>query len=407
MWGTGFDWLDGTVRVPAPMPAAWKGGLDDFYQGPNDERWGGSLCRVLYHETIHFWQLLSSAYVANLVQAEWLRLAGFEETGRWRPVDETVAASRHTGRGYPFAAIELLECWARYWDVHTRHAGRLLREDGIDASHLPSGPDGAYSAVQFDRFMQEGRDSAVYARPYRWALDRADGQSALVNLILPSIVFCAFGSPDPVAVFVGAVDRARKSDRIRRVVRGRTGSINVDWLHSYPVVITEAVVPTVRSFNMPSFTAGWDVLARGRLGEHPIYGTYLPRIDLALRSVRRFDTGPPRGESIDETLRVVTTRSAVRDPAVMFMFPGQPTYRAHLGRFLPPPRIRFADTVWHAEVTFAADAIAKLQYASGASAAATDVRLDARYVELDARLQRFRDAEYAARRGLAPTTFST
>lgn len=403
-WGTGFDWLDGTVTVPASKPAAWGSTLDDFYRSPNDGRWGRSLCRVLYHESTHFWQLLSSAYLANLVQAEWMRLRAFEDHGQWPPVDDAVAALRRTVDGRPFSAVELMECWARYWDVHTRHAGQLLREDGIPAPHAGQGPEGAYSGAQFDRFMQHGRDAAGYARPYRWALQRAGGASAFVNLVLPTITFCAFGSPDPVAVFTTALESALDSSAIRDAVHDRTGFINVDWLARYRIVIAEAVAPAVRSLGLPAFTAGWDVMARGRLGEHPVYETYLHRVQLALETVQLFNTAPPSDESMAEVLRAAAAAAAVRDPLVVFMFPGQPSYREHLGRILPPPRVRFTDTVWHAEIEFAGETATRLASHSGHGRPAGH-HLDARYPALDRRLQRFRDAEYAVRRGLPLATF--
>lgn len=402
-WGAGFDWLDGTVTVPAPMPPEWGTSIFEFYRVPNDERWAGSLCRVLYHETIHFWQFLSSAYLANLVQAEWLRLRAFEDSGRWPPVDEAVAALGRTAVGRPFSAMELLECWARYWDVHTRHPGRILREEGIDALHSP-GPGGGYSSAQFDRFMQHGRDAAVYARPYRWALERAGGRSKFVNLVLPTIMFCAFGSPDPVAVFVAALDRALKSSEVDHAVRNRSDSINLDWLDSYHTVIREAVTPSIQVLGMPDFTAGWDVLARGRLGEHPIYRIYLRRVQKALDHVRLFSAVPSRVDSIENAIHTATTAAAVRDPLVLFMFPGQPGYRSYLGWTVPPPRVRFADIVWHAEVEVGAEALSMLLPRKDLEP--NSYRLDARYAPLDKRLQRFRDAEYAVRRGLPLTTFT-
>jgi hypothetical protein len=56
-----FDYLSGTLRVKAAAPEDWKD-LDElpFWEDPNNEKWGDTLCRVLYHETLHFWQILSS-----------------------------------------------------------------------------------------------------------------------------------------------------------------------------------------------------------------------------------------------------------------------------------------------------------------------------------------------------------
>jgi hypothetical protein len=398
--GTTFNWLDGTVRLPVVKPAEWGPGLQLFYDAPNDDRWGGQLSRILYHESIHLWQLLSSAFLANIVQSEWLRLCRFEERGTLEPVDAAVATLNATPDGQPFSALELVECWARYWDVHTRHPGRILREDGIDPPpRLGIAPAGAYTAGEFDTFMQAGRDAAIYARPYRWSLDKAAGNSQFVNLVFPVLVFCAFGSPDPVRVFTTALDRAQTSSTVRAAVRGMSGSINIDWLHTYRRIIDDVVAPAVHDLGLPSFTGGWDVLDRGPLGQHPIFRSYHGRIRLAMNSTQLFNVEPPNDDSINETLRFEEARAAVADPLVLFMFPGQPSYRSHLGQTVPPPRIRFTDTVWYAERTFAASVMDKIG-AQGGLDPTGDVTLAVEYEGLDARLHRFQEAKYAARRDL-------
>ena len=77
-----FDYLTGTVRVLAACHPDLAADLLPFYVHPNDDRWGEHLCRVLYHESIHFWLFISSAYLANIVAGEWLRLETFRDTGR-------------------------------------------------------------------------------------------------------------------------------------------------------------------------------------------------------------------------------------------------------------------------------------------------------------------------------------
>jgi hypothetical protein len=411
VWGNTFDWLDGTVRVPVPMPTAWAEGLGDFYQAPNDDRWGGSLCRILYHESIHFWQLLSSAYLANLVQEEWLRFADYMRNGMLRPAHPDVIGMRRVEGGRPFSPLELIECWARYWDVHTRHPRRILEEDGLEpppawVADAIGAPPGAYTSAEFDTFMQHGRDAATYARPYRWMLDRAEGDSSFVNIAFPVVVFCAFGSPWPVQLFIAAFERAQLSREVRAAVDQRTGSINVDWLYTYRAVIEHAVAPAVCELGGPVFTAGWDVLDRGPLGTHPIYGTYRSRVQIAMRSTRKFNTDQPADDSVEELLRSTTARAALSDPLVMFMFPGQPTYRMHLGRTVPPPRVQFVDATWHAEREFAAHALHKLALHIGADVEDGNETLAPTYAQLDRDIQRFRGAEYAVRRGLPADTFT-
>ncbi|MEM7101237.1 MAG: hypothetical protein AAF541_23445 [Pseudomonadota bacterium] len=398
--GNRFDWLNGTVFLSASKPATWGDRLDSFYHDPNNDEWGGQLCRVLLHETIHFWQFLSSAYVANIVQSEWMRVLEFEENGRIGPSSDALASMHRKNENEPFSAFELIECWARYWDVHTRHAGKILEEDGIG---LPDDVDtltGAYTSDEFDTFMLSGNDAVFYGRPYRWLLDRCDGNTAFANIVFPVITFCAFGSPEPIRLFVEALKRARQSAELQRVVRDRTGAINFDWLSSYRLVLDEAVRPTVRENNMPNFTGGWDVLNRGSLRGHPVFSTYLERIRLTNSSVRMFDTSEPIDSSVEENLRTLLARAANIDPLVMYIFPGQPLYREHLGRYLPPPRIYFANEVWHAETRIGSNIVSKIQSQLN-DESALDLELERRYELLDIQLRRFSDAKYAARRGVS------
>jgi hypothetical protein len=149
------------------------------------------------------------------------------------------------------------------------------------------------------------------------------------------------------------------------------------------------------------------VLARGRLREHPVYGPYLGRIETAMSAVRMFDTDPPSDDSIDELMRFASAITAVEDPLVLFVFPGQPSYRMHLGAVVPPPRVRFADGVWHAERAFAATALAKLEsVTAGAEYVDEDRTLAPVYEDLDRRVRRFRDAQYAVSRGLPADKFA-
>jgi hypothetical protein len=123
-----------------------------------------------------------------------------------------------------------------------------------------------------------------------------------------------------------------------------------------------------------------------------------------MTSVKLFQIEDLVGDTFEKALHLSTARAAIRDPLVLFMFPGQPVYREHLGRHVPPPRVRFSDCTWHAEREFAATALAKLAVLGGAKPD-DDLTLAPAYEDLDQRLRRFRDAEYAARRGLPLNTF--
>ena len=407
-----FVWLSGTVAIPAQAPVTWKSkGLIEFYQNPNHPEWGGSLCRVLYHESIHFWQLLSSAYLANALQDEWLRLLEFEETGELRPASEMVSQMSDPRPGDPFSAHELVECWARYWDVHTRSPARTIEEDQIRVPEqvllrTRQGNIEGYTSDAFDVFMQEGKDAELYAAPYRWILGQCNGHSAFANIAFPILVFQAFGSPDPVALLRKSLERALRSNTIWRGVEGRSRNINLDWLNNWTAFIGEAVQPARRDLNMPDFTAGWDVISRGRLGTHPVYRPYLGRIRGLFRLASLGHAEPPKERSLEAAYAYAVADLAIRDPIVIFAFPGQPEYRLALGEHVPPPRVRFESFTLHAERTPGASAVAKVAALLGQPAKEEDVTFKPVFDEFDPRIRQFRHAEYAVSVGLPARTFN-
>ncbi len=410
-----FVWLSGTATIPAQAPEAWKSeGLAEFYRNPNHPEWGGNLCRMLYHESLHFWQLLSSAYLANAIQDEWLRLLEFEQTGHLPPVSEFVSKMSERRPGEPFSAHELMECWARYWDVHTRSPARTIEEDQIRVPdqvllRTQQGNIEGYTSEAFDLFMQEGKDAELYAAPYRWMLEQCDGNSAFANIAFPILVFHAFGSPDPVSLLAKSLKRALKSEIIRQGVKARSRNINLDWLNNWAVIIGEAIEPARRDLNMPSFTGGWDVIARGRLGTHPIYGPYLMHIRglFGLASLGKAKAEQPKDGSWQAVYAYAVADLPTRDPVVIFALPGQPEYRLTLGEYVPPPRVRFDGFTLHAERSLAASAVAKLAaITTGQTVSGEDMTFKPVFDEFDPRLRRFRHAEYAVSVGLPPTTFN-
>ena len=164
-----FEYLTGSVTVPASAPAQWQDeGLEEFYRAPNDESWGAPLCRILYHESIHFWQLFSSAYVGNLIADDWRRLEHFRVKGEVRPFSQEARQYEVCAEGLPFSPRELLECWARFWDVHTREPHRIIRDEGYPAEEIkrlevidPYSGTISYTHEAYDFLMQGGPSSSL------------------------------------------------------------------------------------------------------------------------------------------------------------------------------------------------------------------------------------------------------
>lgn len=405
-----FEYLTGTVKVPASAPTEWeKGGLGEFYRAPNDDAWGATLCRVLYHESIHFWQLFSSAYVGNLVADDWRRLQHFHSTGEISPLDPEARQYDIPAEGLPFSSRELLECWARFWDVHTRGAGAIIRDEGYPAEEVnrleiidPYTGSKSYTHEAYDYLMRGGPGSSFYEQPYRWLLDQTQGHSAFVAITFPILVHSAFGSPNPVAVFCEAFDRAWNSSLLRGAIDSRSGNINLDWLNQWSAIIGEAHIPVIRKHHLPDFTSGLDVIERGSLGSHPIYKEYVDQVEVLRGHLilykQQFAAGPVPSD-VTELYNYAITDMPTRDPWVVFGLPGQPDYRYLLGQAFSPARVQFENYILDGRRPVARR-LREMATEKGGDETYSSV-LD----DLTPLVERFRRAEYAVSRGLPADSF--
>jgi len=96
---------------------------------------------------------------------------------------------------------------------------------------------------------------------------------------------------------------------------------------------------------------------------------------------------------------------ATREPAAIFAFPGQPAHRLELDRNVSPSRVRFDGLTVHVERSPGARAFAKLVVLRGGATSGGGVTIRTVFEAFDARVERFRRAEYAVSLGLTPDAF--
>lgn len=243
-----FDYLSGCVSVNRDAPDEWKTeAVLPFWYSPNAPEFGEQLSRILYHETIHFWQLMYSPYLLRTVGKMWEQLLRFESAGEL----VTEKDSMNEVREQLFSVNELVECWARYWDVHARGATRIIKEEGIVIEQ--SGVDVTdkvmleykdnYTSIAFDAVMTLGPESRLYARPYRWLLHHTDGNSLLANILFPLITNASFTTQNPVKFFYKAMEIALTSKRLVGILNQyQNSSINMTWLQCWDTVAREVII---------------------------------------------------------------------------------------------------------------------------------------------------------------------
>lgn len=427
---TGFNWFTGVAYIAAPCPVELLGdsGLQLFFERPNDPAWGISLPRRLYHESLHFWQLASSRYLQMIVVGEWERLRRFELDGVVPPRSEQRRTLGRTIANEPFSVRDLIECLARFWDVHTRSPTRLIREEGNDLEgrlrEIDSiRPQDAYSSLEFDTVMMTGPDCEVYAKPYHWMLERARASPAVhalpgpveeaaswsVNLLLPVTSFLALNTDAPVAAFVAGFERGLSQDvlGVAATRRDPLKRINLDWLDFWSV-LAKGLSRTLKRIDLPTWLGHWvglGVLENKAFLDHPVYRHLRARmmsLDDALDSLRKrqlmryaFNPPPNDPQDIDEAMlkREVFVTEPDRWP--VFSLPGQPTFRSLLGGMFAPPLVRFDDTDLDATVS----AFPDWPWPIDATALATAVdEAESRFAALNA-------AETAVRLGLPSNAF--
>ena len=395
-----LEYLTGAIKIPLNCPENWeRDGLDDFYRGPNDPKFKpwGNLARIVYHESIHFWQFLSSGYIANLVSEDWLRLLEFEKTGKILPLSENQSNYSKRQEKYPFSPNELVECWARYWDVHTRNALEIMKQENIEPNDSEvysidyGGQFPGYTDKAFDTVMVLGLDCQIYAAPYRWMLNEAmkvsglepSANSKLVCAVFPIIAHWAFTSSDPIRIFCESFHRAMDSNNVKMSLMQGPPNINAFWLSNWVAIYEECVKNLL--VQKSKFSTGIEKIINGPLKNHPIFPEYNIKTKNLIDFVRK--SVIPNPKTYPDKVEAYSLECASRDTHIMFALPGMPSYRFSLGKNMPPPRIYFNNLTYNSTTT------------------TNEKTYERRSNALEKRVRRFRNAEYAVRKGKDPTIF--
>ena len=389
-----FEWLLGSIEVSSDAPDGWRDlHILPFWEEPNNDAWGSDLSRYVMHETIHFWQLLSSSYLLDRLATEWLSFKTYRDTGELManfadqpPLGEHIADD-------PFSAEELMECWARFWDIHSRSPAVIIEEEG----HV--GPPGrpllvrdpntgqiSYTDAAFDWLMEHGPDQRIYVAPYQWLLDFFDGNSKAAIACFPIIVQASFGTDEPVRFFCNVVELLRRSQNFGDFVAlqfPEYGLVNSLWFEIWKSVVT-AVTQCSGDLNLPITWA----IEQFAFEMHPIYRSYPARFEDLQDVLAKAPATEPAFAARTEVKFAATTKVGV------FALPGIPLIRQILGNYLPPPRIRFANFDWYAD-------LAVPGALAGMEGGLSGENLQAELEPLDDDVADFREAQWLAREGLS------
>jgi hypothetical protein len=180
-----------------------------------------------------------------------------------------------------------------------------------------------------------------------------------------------------------------------------TGNINMDWLSSWEYLHTSVISPVLMEARLPMFTSGFDVIARSRLlTDHLVFRQYLERSRI-LRAHIAYEhqhvASLPDNPLLSREEIAALWAAAVHTPLISFALPGQPVYRAVLGRSVPPPLVEFAN--FSARAPRMPGDMAAIMRGETVEDPVTTVG------RLQERVRRFRHAERAVALGLPATAF--
>lgn len=356
MWDNNFDYLTGTVHIRRIAPIEWKNKcVLPFWINPNNPKWGDYLCRVLYHESSHFWQFLISTYLVSLIDELWEKFLHFENTGEINLDNNLMKNYFHTNNNEMFSPKELVECWARFWDVHTRGPHRIIEDDNISFSGVEYK---MYSSNIYDSAMLNGPHSNLYKRPFKWLLQKVSNNSLLAQLIFPFITNAAFTTLDPVNFFCKITDFIINSGKIRDFIdKFRSAPINSTWIACWGFLFNEVFVPFIQTLDsndnklIPYEKIGLDIIHDGKLKTHPIYNLYLKKCTRGNFRMwfTQYKAIPYSNKEYDIIYAQIINQLSKKNPFFApFIMPGQPFYRSTLGTLIPPPKIQFENYSWFA-----------------------------------------------------------
>lgn len=170
--------------------------------------------RILFHETVHFWQYLNSGYLMRIVEEDWGRLAHFEKTGERRDAPRR-QHYRTKHQKHSIAPRQLVEVFARFWDVQVVGPPALLAaeiEEGLAKAPIieryralergglltPHSDQGGYRWESFELAM-EGPGGG-WAQPYATLRNQCPTRAA--SIFFPVAAALSLKTDDPVSTYM-------------------------------------------------------------------------------------------------------------------------------------------------------------------------------------------------------------
>ncbi|MDO3376639.1 hypothetical protein [Geoalkalibacter halelectricus] len=272
------------VSMIVDVGEAWTPPNPYSLAGPKD--WRPPLSRVIFHETIHYWQYIGHTHLIRLVEEDWGRLRHFDKTREILPPGALRRGFSQRKPEIGFSTQDLVEAHARFWDVQalgppllieleldapnrdvgeilTRaHYERLKAEGKIWHHYDQDGQGVGYSSLSFDLAMRLA--AGRYALPYLELLEKTN--DLIAAALFPLCVHFALHSREPADFYLALV--ARLAGQVG-LERGR--AIEQAWRALYVDVWREAELLHCELYGCEFFTGQAEIHESLLYQEHPGY----------------------------------------------------------------------------------------------------------------------------------------
>lgn len=305
--------------------------------------------RVIFHESVHYWQQLGQGFLSKMTEDDWVRLQRFEDTDEKLGVGAYRTEFMRKDDTAGFSAHDLHESLARFWDVHVIGPHRLLEMEFEDKHRnfdqffidqyfalkekgmIVHPQHGGYSDIAFDLAMDAAAGN--YAKPYRFVRDRYD--SVITGAVFPLAGYFSLQTQNPIQVFLDVI--AKVASVLDDLPRGQ--AIHDLWKACFPIVRDFTLQFIQKSDQAQFMVTGW-VIKNGPLREHPVYRWVFSEVDRAAKLLADTDLAEEFGKTYQKAPSGLLGILALD---YCLCCPGEPSNRSFLVEWLAPPCIEFAD----------------------------------------------------------------
>jgi hypothetical protein len=309
--------------------------------------------RILFHETVHFWQQMGQGYLLLRVDEDWRRLQEFLDTGKALSPGGMKAHFSRVPDDISFSPRDLHESLARFWDMHVLGPDKVLEleiesgrraidpglierfHDAQAAGMIRHPVHGGYSDLAYDLAMEAAAGN--YGVPY--LLLRHQVSPIFAGTVFPLAGHMAFKSRDPVRRFRRIVD-VLAGGAFPDVEPGR--SVNELWEAHYLLVCSVAREIAESEDEPPIETI--DALGSGILDGHPVYAWARRSLVRMARALGWCDFEPSFLNEMQKKIGALPAEVAgFLKLDFILASPGNPMSRRLLVEWLAPPVVRFSD----------------------------------------------------------------